>query len=182
MNGLRVEQNAWRVLKVENGEAHLRQRMRQPDGSRVTKDATEKIVKLLGLQPNGGTGKLERNMAALVIPDNYGLALDPEPVIIPFHKVWPRIDELRKRCGGKNPRVLRNGMLIALPKGKFAGIWRIFSVKNNATGIALDIGRPDVVRLRNKVEGHKINVRLATLLRDGMHRKRPTLTGLVDTE
>jgi hypothetical protein len=32
------------------------------------------------------------------------------------------------------------------------------------------------------VEGHKINVRLATLLRDGMHRKRPTLTGLVDTE
>jgi CRISPR-associated endonuclease Csn1 len=180
MNGMRVEQNAWRVLKVENGEAHLRQRMRQPDGSRVTKETTEKIGKLLGLQFNGGLGKLERNMAALVIPDNYGIALDPEPVIIPFHKVWVRMQEIKIRCGGKNPRVLRNGMLISVPKGKFTGIWRIFSVKNNASGVALDIGRPDVVRLRNKVEGHKINVLLASLLRDGMQPKRPAFTGLVD--
>jgi hypothetical protein len=37
MTGLRVEQNMWRVVRVENGEALLRQRIRQPDGSRPLK-------------------------------------------------------------------------------------------------------------------------------------------------
>ncbi|TAN36109.1 MAG: hypothetical protein EPN23_09090 [Verrucomicrobia bacterium] len=164
MTGLRAKQNAWRVVKVENGEVHLRQRFRQPDGSRPLNVATEKIGKVIGLQP----GELQKRKAALVIQDNYGLALDPEPTIIPFHKVWPRIQELRQKNGGKLPRILRNGDLIAVPKGNFIGRWKIFSVKNNASGIAIDIGRPDVTRLLNRTEGHKINVRLATLLKDGM--------------
>ena len=43
--------------------------------------------------------------------------------------------------------------------------------------MALDIGWPDVVRLKNKTPGHKINVSLKTLLRDGLEILRP---GLVD--
>jgi CRISPR-associated endonuclease Csn1 len=178
MTGLRVEQNAWRVVSIQDGEALLRQSMRQPDGSRTKKEAREKVSKLLGLFPGGGIGKLQRNKSALIIPDNYGLALDPEPIIIPFHKVPVRLRELREKNGGKRPRVLRNGMLIRVPQGKFAGIWRIFSVKNNATGLALDIGSPDVVKLQNKVEGHKINVRLASLIRDGMKLPKVSLTGI----
>jgi hypothetical protein len=178
MTGLRVEQNAWRVVFVKDGEAQLRQRIRQPDGTRITKLASEKVGKLLGLQPNGGLGKLQQNKAALVIPDNYGLALDPTPVIIPFHKVPVRLRELREANGGKVPRVLRNGMLIQIPKGKFSGVWKIFSIKNNASGMAMDIGRADVVRLRNKTEGHKINVRLATLLQDGLTILPASLSGM----
>ena len=178
MTGLRVEQNAWRVVSIENGEALLRQRIRQPDGQRPLKETKEKLGKLLGLQPKGGIGKLQRNKAALVIPDNFGLALDPEPQIIPFHKVAVRLRELRTQNGGRTVRVLRNGMLIQVPKGKFQGTWKVFSVKNNATGIAVDIGRTDVVRLQNKTEGHKINVRLSTLLKDGMQIEKTRLTGL----
>ncbi|MFA7344313.1 MAG: type II CRISPR RNA-guided endonuclease Cas9 [Terrimicrobiaceae bacterium] len=121
------------------------------------------------------------NKSALIIPDNYGLALDPEPTIIPFHKVPVRLRELHDKNGGKWPRIVRNGMLIHIAKGTFAGTWRIFSLKNNASGVALDIGRPDVVRLQNKVEGSKINVLLSSLLRDGLEISRSGLTG-VSTE
>ena len=113
MTGLHAEQNAWRVVKVENGEALLQQRIRQPDGSRLLKEAREKTNKLLGLQPKGGEGKLKKISGTLVIPDNYGLALDPEPTIIPFHKVWERLQRLKEANGGKVPRVLRIGQLIA---------------------------------------------------------------------
>jgi CRISPR-associated endonuclease Csn1 len=178
--GLSVEQNAWRVVDVKDGVATIRQRNRQPDGSRPQKQTTEKVSKLLGLSPDrkdGGEGKLAKLKAALVIPSNYGLALDPEPEIIPFHKVWNRLRELREKNGGKAVRVLRNGMLIQIPRGNYEGVWRIFSAKNNTSGMALDIGRSDVVRLRNKTEGHKINVLLSTLIRDGLKILPSILTG-----
>jgi CRISPR-associated endonuclease Csn1 len=179
MEGLRVEQNTWRVVSVKDGEATLRQRVRAADGSRPGKTTAEKVTKLLGLQPVSGRGKLLVNRGTLVIPDNFGVALvEPEPVIIPFHKVWPRLSELRAANGGRMPMVLRNGQLIRVPGGKsFKGVWRVFATKNNASGMALDIGSPDVVRLKNKTEGHKINVRLATLIRDGMEVLRTPLTG-----
>lgn len=180
MDGLRVEQNTWRVLSVKDGEATLQQRVRAADGSRPSKTAQERVTKLLGLRPTNGRGKLEANKGVLVIPDNFGVALtSPEPVIVPFHKVWLRLSELKAANGGKVPTILRNGQLIRVPHGKsFRGVWRVFSAKNNATGMALDIGSPDVVRLRNKTEGHKINVRLATLIKDGMEVLKTPLTGL----
>jgi CRISPR-associated endonuclease Csn1 len=180
MDGLRVEQNTWRVVSVQDGEAMLRQRVRAADGSRPGKTTQERVTKLLGLRPANGMGKLQANKGALVIPDNFGVALtNPDPVIVPFHKVWPRLSELKARNGGKVPRILRNGQLIRVPGGKkFKGVWRVFSAKNNAKGIALDIGSPDVVRLKNKTEGHKINVRLATLIKDGMEVLKTPLTGL----
>lgn len=178
MYGLRVEQNTWRVVAVKNGEATLRQRIRQPDGTRSNKQTEEKVSKLLGLEPTGGTGKLKVNKGALVIPDNFGVALDPTPTVIPFHKVWTRLQEIKNANGGKPSRLLRNGQLIRVPKGNFKGVWKVFSAKNNASGMALDIGSPDVVRLKNKTEGHKINVRLATLIKDGMEICKTPLTGM----
>lgn len=179
MDGLRVEQNTWRVKAVKDGEALLEQRMRQPDGKRVVKQATEKVSKLLGLEPVGGTGKLKANKGVLIIPDNFALVLEPVPTIVPYHKVWDRLQELRRANHDKPLRIIRLGNIISVSGGKnFKGIWRVFSAKNNATGIALDMGKPDVVRLQNKTEGHKINVRLATLMKDGLEIVKPSLTGI----
>ena len=180
-SGLRVEQNTWRVAKIEDGVATLRQRIRAADGSRPLKEAKENLQKLLGPSPENGPGKLAALKGALVIPDNYGVALDPKPTIIPFHKVWPRLERLKLANGGKRPRVIRNGQLISVPRGTFQGIWKVFSVKNNREGIALDIGRPDVVRLLNKTLGHKINVRLATLTRDGLTAPSVPLSGMASS-
>src|SRR5205807_2073350 len=108
------------------------------DGTRPEKIAQEKSVKLLGLSPNGGNGKLKKNKGVLVIPDNFGVALDPQPAIIPFHKVWTRLQEIKTANSGKWPRVLRNGQIISVSGGKnFQGTWRVFSAKNNAGGLAL---------------------------------------------
>ncbi|MDB4668517.1 hypothetical protein OAF50_01130 [bacterium] len=177
MSGLRVEQNTWRILGVEDGVATLRQQIRSEDGTLTeAKETTENIGKLLGPKPSG-QGKLATIKGALVIPDNFGVALDPEPTVIPFHKVWPRLIGLKQANKGKWPRVLRNGNLISVKEGRFKGIWRVFSSKNNKSGMALDIGRPDVVRLQNKVEGHKINVRLASLIKSHLTILRVSLTG-----
>lgn len=176
MDGLRVEQNTWRVVSIDDGEATIQQRPRDTEGNRIEKRTTEKVGKLLGVEPTG-SGKLKTLKGALVIPENYGVALDPEPVIIPFHKVWSRLQKLKQANGGKMPRLLRNGQLFHVPRGNFKGTWRVFSAKNNASGMALDIGRSDVVRLQNKTEGHKINVRLMTLLRDGLTILKTPLTG-----
>ena len=163
--GLRVEQNAWRVVSVKGGEALLRQRIRQPDGSRPLKETREKVGKLLGLQSGGGIGKLQRNKSALVIPDNFGLALDPVPQIIPFHKVHVRLRDLKIQNGGKWPRVLRNGMIIQVSAGRYSGIWRVFSVKASLT---IDIGSADKVALASSGLGQKREVLVKTLLRDGL--------------
>jgi CRISPR-associated endonuclease Csn1 len=179
LDGLRVEQNTWGVVSVKDGEASIQQRIRQPDGSRPVKHAVVKTSKLLGLEPITGGGKLKAVKGALVIPENFGIALDPQPIIIPFHKVWTRLQELKASNLGKMPRVLRNGQLIRVPNGKnFKGIWKVFSAKNNASGMALDIGSPDVVRLKNKTEGHRINVLLTTLVKDGMEILKTPLTGV----
>ena len=145
MDGLRVEENTWRVLGIENGEATLRQRIREQNGNLppFKPPKKEKIGKLLGPQ---GNGKLAALKGALVIPDNFGIALDPQPKIIPFHKVWPRLNEIKENNEGKWPRVLRNGMLIRVRKGRYTGVWRVISTKNNANGINISIGAPDAMK------------------------------------
>ncbi len=173
--GLRVEQNAWRVLSVQNGKATLRQIRRQPDGKRITEEKEEKIGKLLGLGSGGGMGKLYQNKAALVIPDNFGLALDPEPQILPFHKVPVRLRELREKNGSRPVRVLRNGMLIHVPRGNYTGVWKVFSVKASLT---VDIGAPDKVTMESKGVGQKREVRVKTLIRDGLRILHISYTGI----
>lgn len=172
-HGLRAELNAWRVVHVEDDRAHLRQRMRQPDGTRKLNEKSERVGKLIGLRP----GKLQQLKAALFIADNYGLALDPEPQIIPFHKVWVRLRELREKNGGQPVRVIRNGMLIrALRKGKrgdFRGVWRVLSTKSTqAFGLCFDLAAPDATGLA------KGNVQLTSLLAAGLEILDPPLCGV----
>lgn len=181
MSGARLEMNTWRVVKVEGDQVTLRQRTFSPkdidaeNGARIRtiKTAKERASKLVGLRP----GKLHDLKGALVISENYGVAIlnaanvttdENRFRIIPFHLVKSQINELKKINNGHSPLVLRGGQLIRVERGVYSGTWRIFSVKNNASGIALDIGFPDVTRLKNGTEGHKINVLLKSLLKAGI--------------
>lgn len=182
MSGVKIEENTRRVMSEKDGRILLRQRSgRDPKtGLQTVKDTAEAPGKLLGLNPPGGDGKLKRQKGVRVITDNFGVAiLDHAPegqekfVVIPWHRVWHRLEELKTKNGGKCPRVLRNGMLVKVPRGTHQGYWRVFSAKNNADGIALALGKPDGIAY----DKAKQNVRLAVLLRDGLSVVRGGLAG-----
>ena len=188
MSGVRVEENTRGVVGIRNGRVLLRQySKRDPHtGLRSRKPTDETPGKLLGLYPVGATAKLRQQKGVRIITDNYGVAIldrvkDEKNrfVIIPWHRVWRRVHELKSANDGTTPMIIRNHQLIRVKQGHFAGVWHVFSCKNNASGVALDIGETDVVRLQNKTEGHKINVRLQTLYRDGLVILPNKLTGIV---
>jgi CRISPR-associated endonuclease Csn1 len=166
MDGLRVEQNTWGVAKRNaDGTVSIRQRIRQSDGTRKKKEVPEKDVKLLGLHPISATGKLAKNNGVLVIPENFGVAIldhcedeKDASVIIPWHLVYVRIfkeingePSLIKRNGGNMPRILRNGHVIQIKKGTYRGIWKITSIKNQKTGVKLNLGQTDTVNTEEQV-------------------------------
>jgi CRISPR-associated endonuclease Csn1 len=186
MSGVKLEENTRGVVGTKGGKIILRQRSgRDPKTRLQTIKPTESVPeKLLGLNPPAGDGKLKRQKGVRVITDNYGVAiLDHAPegedrfVVIPWHRVWMRLRQLAGKNGGKRPVVIRNGQLLRIRSGNYAGVWRVFSAKNNASGIALDIGWPDVVRLENRTEGHKINVLLASLHKAGLELMPAKLIG-----
>ena len=74
-------------------------------------------------------------------------------------------------------RVLRRGQQIEVLSGKFKGMWTIVSIKDNQTSIALDLNHIDKVKIENRTEDSKINVRLKSLLRAGLKILKPPLTG-----
>lgn len=171
MDGLRVEQNTWGIVaKNEDGTVLVRQRIRQPDGSRKKKEVPEKKIKLLGYAPTNGVGKLAANKGVLVIPDNFGVAIldhaideNDKFVIIPWHMVHNRIfkgfkdsgkvleKSLIERNGGKMPRILRNGQIVRASGGTYKGTWKITSIKNQKTGIKVNLGQPDTVNTEEEV-------------------------------
>jgi hypothetical protein len=168
ITGLRVEQNTWRVQSIEGGDVTLTQRVRQPDGKRPRKQVIQRSGKLIGLEP----GKLQTLKGALVIGENFGVALDPTPTVIHFHKVWSRLRELKKVNGGKMPRVLRNGHLIRVSEGSRAGLWRVTSIKQTeAYGLALDLAYPDSVGL------NRPNAPILQLQAEGLTIVSTSLTG-----
>jgi hypothetical protein len=172
------------VISIHEGRAKLRQKVRDPKTGKLSQKETEEpLIKLVGLRE----GKLKQQKGVRVITDNYGVAIlnalpegtpDAERFqIIPWHRVWHRIAELKKANRGQKPLILRAGQVIQVAEGNFPGTWMLHSVKNNATGMAVDMGWPDVVTLRNKTEGHKINVRLASLLKGGLTVREVGLAG-----
>lgn len=184
VSGMKVEENTRRVLSIHEGRAKLKQQVRDPKTGKLTQKLTEEpVAKLIGLRP----GKLSQQKGVRVITDNFGVAvLDALPegtpdaerfIIIPWHRVWNRIRDIKKQNKGKMPLILRQGHRISVAEGNFRGTWMIHSVKNNATGMAVDMGWPDVVTLQNKTEGHKINVRLASLLKGGLTVTEAGLAG-----
>lgn len=174
VSGLHVKQNTWRVRGINDDNVMLEQRMRQPDGTRPLKQTSKRAGKLMGLEP----GKLHTLKGVLVVGDNFGVALDPTPTVIPFHKVWPRLQELKAKNSGKMPRILRAGHLITVPKGTHRGEWRIFSIKNNAIGPSVALGNRDELGCNKS----KQNVLVRQLLKDGMKLLAAPLTGVAVKE
>ena len=174
MSGARLEMNTWRVVKTEGDQVTLKQRTFGPKDidpetgarKRTTKEAKERASKLVGLKP----GKLHTLKGALVIGENYGVALQPEPTMIAFHQVKKQLEELRAKNGGKPVTVLRNGMLIRVAEGDYAGVWRIRSCKDNAKmGLVVTMTYADrCLAAASGVKWCKDNVRLKTLLKSGM--------------
>ncbi len=174
MSGIKVGETTWGVVGREGGRVQVEQYGgRDPKtGQRKRKPEDFAEGKLLGLKPLNGAGKLAAQKGVRVITDNFGVAiLDHAPeggekfVVIPWHRVWHRLEELKTRNGGKRPRVVRNGMLIrlsSLPKKmeSKAGVWRVFSVKQT---LKLDLGSPDRVVMEDKDVGVWREVSLTTL-------------------
>jgi hypothetical protein len=140
-SGAKAELTTWGVVSTEGEGDDARITLRQnattvENGLRNydRKTREERAGKLLGPNPKVGSGKLAAINGAMIIGENYGLALDPTPTVIPFHNVQERLTELRKANGGKPIRVLRNGMLISIDgwPGK-NGVWKINSCKASLT-------------------------------------------------
>ena len=176
MNGLRVEENTRGVVKRENGRVWLRQQKRDADGKRIVNEAPEFESKVIGLNP---TGKLSKLKGVRVITDNYGVAILDDATlpaeerfqIIPHANVWKRLASLKTQNGGKRPKIWRNGQIIQLTHGKRIGRWRICSIKNNTSGMALDLAPVE------SVKASWINCLLKSLIRDGAQPLNPRLTG-----
>jgi len=193
MSGLPAQLNAWGVERIQEGRVWLHQSIRQPDGSRKKNLKDVDLNKVIGLSPEEGNGKLKAIRGALILDQNYGIAIlekaeglpspkgksksraaSPVVEIVPYHKVWHRLETLKKTNKDCMPRILRSGQSIHVPRGTHTGFWRIFSVKNNADGLAVALGDIDALHHRND----KQNVRILTLLRDGLRIVGSSLCGI----
>jgi len=180
-SGAKTKLTTWGVEQVDNSRVKLRQRgfiddsgkpNLNPDKSRKRseKDANPngkgedrkwlRIDKLLGPKPKGDRGKLKEIKGAMIVEENFGLALDPEPTVIPFQDVTARLATLRKANGGKPVRVLRNGMLVSLSgHGERDGIWMVATIQE--TDHKIDLINP-----------HLCSMKKTVLLPDGKTKKR----------
>ena len=181
-SGALLERKQWRVTHI-NGDpkdpktdVHIKQRTSEvKNGKRIFKykSTKEKAGKLVGLE----AGKLSKNKAVLVVSENYGIALDPTPMIIPHHNVPARLATIKKANSGITPRILRKGMLVGITNwnGK-EGVWKIFSSKAPAH---LDLARADVVTMKSKGERYWRDVSVASLLKkQALEILSPPLIGL----
>lgn len=178
--GLKVDQNIWRVVSAEldaSGQVLLRQQAprdaksgQRPDDK--WKKRREFPGKLLGGKP---TGKLSRIKGALIVNQNFGVTLTDPPIMLPHAGVWQKLQEIRATAE-KPVAILRRGEIIDVPQGRYAGRWRIRSIKNNANhGIAIDMTPVDTVATSSKMA--KINVLLKSLIASEMRLLSTSLTG-----
>ena len=185
MHGVSVEQTTWRILDASNpDQVNLDQQTRDAQTGRLSrKRATEKSSLLLGGPFAPDNSKLKAIKGAVKIDANWGLALDPEPVIIPYFKVFPRLRELRRLNNNRPVRVIRKGNLIRVEQGKMTGSWQVLSIKSTqAYGLCLDICAADNPKgaKASKPEFYG-NVSIAKLLQAGLAILKPTLTGSCPT-
>ncbi len=171
MSGVKIEENTRGVVGEKDGRVLLRQRSARDakTGLQTVKRTGEAPGKLLGLNPTGSDGKLKRQKGARVITDNFGVAIldhalgGEEFAVIPWHRVWHRLQALKAMNGGEPPRILRNGMLIKVAAGTYQGLWRVISAKDTqAYGKVVDLALPDGQALERG------NAPLRKLLVDGL--------------
>lgn len=188
MSGMRVEENTRGVTGIKDGRVFLRQQSRDTTTGRISiKETEESAAKVIGLKP----GKLTPQKGVRVITDNFGVAIldhaaegEERFVIVPWHKVWPRIQELKPRNAGKLPRLLRIGTLIRVPKkagrSDYRGLWMVRGVQlNQKAGFLVDLSSPDVIQYR--VSGRDDcaqNIRLQSLYEGGLEILKTPLTGV----
>lgn len=185
MNRLPADLNMWRLHGWDSkGKAILEKHSRELGTGKRKKDTpkagADNKLRLVGWEPKNGDGKLKRLKAVLITNENYGVALDPEPTIIPFLKVGVQMykglngqKSLIERNGGKMPKILRSGQLVSIAKGTHTGDWRVFSIKNNANGVALSLGERDAIAC----DQSKQNVLVRQLIKDGLTILITPLTG-----
>ena len=192
MSGMKVEENTRGIEKIENGRVFLRQQKRDEKTQKLINNPTDEAIgKTIGIRPANGGGKLQLQKGVRVISDNFGVAIldhvaDGEErfAIIPHHKVWHRIKELKPRNSGKAPRLLRIGSLIRIPnkvgKSDYRGIWMIRGTQvHQRDGFLVDISSPDSIEYR--VPGRrdcKPNVRLQSLCDNGLEILKINYTGI----
>jgi len=97
-SGAKAELTTWGVVSIDGEGEDARVKLRQNSSAvengvrkRIPKAGEERAGKLLGINPKQGRGKLKAIKGVMVIGENYGLALDPIPTVIPFHDVSARL-------------------------------------------------------------------------------------------
>ncbi len=189
MSGMRVEENTRGITAIKDGRVYLRQQSRDAKTGKLSvKETEESASKVVGLKP----GKLTPQKGVRVITDNFGVAIldhaeegEEKFVVVPWHKVWPRIQELKLKNSGKVPRLLRIGTLIRVPKkagrSDYRGLWMVRGVQlNQRAGFLVDLSSPDVIQYR--VSGRDDcaqNIRLQALYDGGLEILKTPLTGIV---
>jgi len=191
MSGLRVEENTRGITAIKDGRVFLRQQSRDAKTGKLSIKPTEESAnKVIGLKP----GKLTPQKGVRVITDNFGVAIldhaaegEEKFVIVPWHKVWPRIQELKPKNSGKVPRLLRIGTLIRVPKkagrSDYRGLWMVRGVQlNQKAGFLVDLSSPDVIQYRvSKRDDCAQNIRLQSLYDGGLEILKTPLTGVISS-
>lgn len=128
--------------------------------------------KLMGLQ----SPKMRRNSAALTITANYGIIISPTVEIIRHNSIYKTIQRISKQYNTPI-QILRTGMHITLTTHANSNRnikWRISSVKENATGPALDLQSVEsAISASQTAPQNWINVSLNTIINSGLiiHKK-----------
>ncbi|WP_309387334.1 type II CRISPR RNA-guided endonuclease Cas9 [Cerasicoccus frondis] len=181
MRGLKVQQNTWRVLgqdEKDDQKMIITLASRDENKKRQRSTKTEKKSKLLGLNPQNGKGKLAKLKGSLIVEENYGILLDPEPSMLTYMNVWQNIQEHTQKNGISNPRILRIGDIIHVSSGRFAGTWKVRSIKDDRKqGLVLDLTYPDIIQVKSKGYGIKRQVKVASLLKENLSIAQTSYTG-----
>ncbi len=189
MSGMRVEENTRGLVLNKDGRVSLRQRSRDAKTGKLSIKPTEESAnKVIGLKP----GKLTLQKGVRVITDNFGIAIldhaaegEEKFVVVPWHKVWPRLKELKARNAGKAPRVLRNGMLIRVQKkagrSDYRGTWMIRGTKfNRKSGAMVNFTAADTIETVGSGRSDIYeNVRVQALVDGCLEILKTPLTGIL---
>jgi CRISPR-associated endonuclease Csn1 len=184
MSGLGgLEQNTWRVTKVDGDRVHLRQKApRDAGGVRETAYKHDEIEaeKAFGLRH----GRLKTVKGARVLGGNFAIAVLSSPGIpddqrvrmIRHNQVFKAVRELTLINGGQRPLLYRAGSMVDVPRGSRKGRWRIISPKKSeAYGLSFDLAAVDGMK-RGKGDAP-----VAKLLQDGMRLLKTSYAGSVLT-
>jgi CRISPR-associated endonuclease Csn1 len=179
MGGMGLEQNTWRVMKVDGDRVHLRQKSpRNAKGVREVPYKHDEIEaeKAFGLKH----GRLHAVKGVRVLSGNFAIVVltapevpeDQRIQIVRQNQVFKALRELRKTNGGQPPLLFRAGSIIDVPRGSRKGRWRITSPKRyEAYGLSFDLAAIDGVKLG------KGNAPVIKLLQDGMQLVKTNYTG-----